>query len=151
VKELFEEYAASLDLDLEFQGFAAELAGLPGDYVAPRGALFLATEGKVALGCVALRPLEWPLVAELKRLYVRPQGRGRRLGRLLSLEALRAARAAGYERVRLDTLPSMVSAQRLYTELGFCDIDAYRFNPVPTARYLEPELRTELNTRCGSS
>ena len=112
-RTLFDEYAAWLGLDLGFQGFAAELAALPGEYAPPRGALLLALNDEVALGCVGLRPLEWPRVAELKRLYVRPQGRGRRLGSLLSRAALSFARDAGYERVRLDTLPTMVSAQRL--------------------------------------
>ncbi|MCJ7562994.1 MAG: GNAT family N-acetyltransferase [Candidatus Aminicenantes bacterium] len=112
-RTLFEEYAAWLGLDLGFQGFATELAALPGEYAPPRGALLLALNDEVALGCVGLRPLEWPRVAELKRLYVRPQGRGRRLGSLLSRAALSFARDAGYERVRLDTLPTMVSAQRL--------------------------------------
>ena len=138
---LFEEYAASLDLDLEFQGFAAELAGLPGEYALPRGALFLAVEGEAVLGCVGLRPYAWPRVAELKRLYVRPQGRGRGLGLRLSQEAVQRAREAGYQRVRLDTLPSMTSAQRLYEALGFREIGAYRFNPLAGTRYMELDLR----------
>jgi len=146
VRALFAEYAASLDLDLGFQGFDAELAGLPGEYAPPRGTLFLAADGDGALGCVGLRPLQWPCTGELKRLYVRPRGRGQGVGRLLSRRALQAARAAGYERIRLDTLPSMVSAQRLYAELGFYEIEAYRFNPVATARYMELDLR---GTDCG--
>jgi hypothetical protein len=81
VTALFREYAASLDLDLGFQGFSEELAGLPGDYQPPRGALLLALDDDVAVGCVGLRPLEWPRIAELKRLYVRPQGRGMALER----------------------------------------------------------------------
>jgi len=142
-RELFREYAASLDLDLEFQGFAAELASLPGEYAPPRGALLLAVEGDVVLGCVGLRPLEWPMTAELKRLYVRPGGRGRGLGVALSLAALKLAQEAGYGRVRLDTLPSMAWAQRLYEDLGFRDIGAYRFNPVADARYMELDLGAE--------
>ncbi len=137
VATLFREYAASLSLDLGFQGFSEELAGLPGDYQPPCGALFLALENEEAIGCVGLRPLEWPRIAELKRLYVRPRGRGHGLGTLLSQAALSAAREAGYRLVRLDTLPTMLAAQRLYKTLGFSEIQAYRFNPVPGTRYME--------------
>ena len=139
-RSLFEEYAASLDLDLGFQGFAAELATLPAVYAPPRGALLLAVDGEAVLGCVGLRSLEWPDVAELKRLFVRPEGRGRRLGTLLSEAALTRARQIGYRRVRLDTLPAMAAAQQLYEELGFHEIDAYRFNPAEGTRFMELEL-----------
>jgi GNAT superfamily N-acetyltransferase len=134
---LFREYAASLGLDLGFQGFPEELAGLPGEYQPPRGALFLALDDDVAIGCVGLRPLEWPRIAELKRLYVRPQGRGHGLGMLLTQGALSAARDAGYRLVRIDTLPTMVAARRVYEALGFTEVDACRFNPVAGTRYME--------------
>ena len=139
-RQLFTDYAASLGIDLGFQGFASELAALPGHYVPPLGALLLAIERDECLGCVALRPLEPPRVAELKRLYVTPAGRGSGIGLSLTLAALDAARGAGYERVRLDTLPSMEAAQRLYERLGFRDVDAYRYNPVRETRYLELDL-----------
>jgi ribosomal protein S18 acetylase RimI-like enzyme len=139
-RSLFRQYAASLDVDLGFQGFAAELAGLPGDYAPPRGALLLAWAGPSAVGCVALRPLEWPDVAELKRLYVLAQGRGHGLGARLSIEAMTLAGRAGYRRLRLDTLPTMRHAQRLYEGLGFREIEPYRFNPVPGTRYMECTL-----------
>jgi putative acetyltransferase len=138
-RRLFAEYAASLDIDLGFQDIASELEGLPGEYVPPSGALFLAIEGDEAVGCVALRPFEPPRVAELKRLYVVPAASYRGLGTGLSETAVGAARAAGYERVRLDTLSAMQAAQRLYERLGFHDIAAYRHNP-HEARYLELEL-----------
>jgi ribosomal protein S18 acetylase RimI-like enzyme len=136
-RSLLVDYAASLDLDLGFQGFAEELAGLPGDYVPPRGALLIAWERDSAMGCVALRPLEWPAIAELKRLYVRPEARGRGLGSALSNAAMDLARHADYERVRLDTLPTMKAARHLYEALGFQEIEAYRFNPVPGTGYME--------------
>ena len=136
-RALFGEYAAWLDLDLSFQGFAAELAALPGEYTPPRGTLLLAFDDEVVLGCVGLRPLDWPRSAELKRLYVRPAARGHQVGSLLSQAAVSIARDAGYERVRLDTLPTMVSARRLYGALGFREIPAYRFNPVAGARFME--------------
>jgi GNAT superfamily N-acetyltransferase len=142
-RELFMEYAAWLDLDLSFQGFDAELAALPGDYAPPHGALLLALDNDSAIGCVGLRPFEWPDTAELKRLYVTPQGRGRGLGILLSEAAISMARAVGYRRVRLDTLPSMAAAQHMYESLGFHEIDAYRFNPVAGTRYLELEFGAE--------
>jgi ribosomal protein S18 acetylase RimI-like enzyme len=140
VRELLREYARWLDLDLSFQRFGEEMESLPGEYAPPHGVLLLALDGSVALGCVGLRPLTWPETAELKRLFVRPSGRGRQLGRLLSKTALSAARAIGYRRVRLDTLPHMAAAQHLYESLGFRGIEAYRFNPVPGTRYMEVDL-----------
>lgn len=140
VRRLFREYAASLSIDLEFQGFSSELAALPGDYVPPHGALLLAmTEGS-ASGCVALRPLQPPEIAELKRLYVVPASRGRGIGTSLSRAVIAAARSAGYQYMRLDTLRSMDEAQRLYERLGFQDIGPYRFNPIASARYMELKL-----------
>ena len=140
VRELFREYADSLGVDLSFQGFEDELARMPGEYAPPRGALLLAGEGGEAAGCVAIRPLEPTDVCELKRLYVRPARRTGGLGRALTLAAIDEARRLGYARMRLDTLPSMVAARRLYTGLGFREIEAYRFNPIAGTRFLELEL-----------
>ena len=139
-RRLFSEYASSLDIDLDFQGFDDELATLPGQYAPPSGALLLALEGEAAVGCVALRPIEPPRVGELKRLYVAPAGRGKGIGLALTEAIIQAARASGYERLRLDTLPTMDAAQRMYERLGFRDIAPYRYNPVDSARYLELEL-----------
>jgi ribosomal protein S18 acetylase RimI-like enzyme len=140
VRSLFREYAASLDFDLCFQGFDAELAGLPGDYAPPAGTLLLGFVSDSPVGCVGLRPLGTG-IAELKRLYVRPAGRGRGLGRRLIEDALKRAATAGYERVRLDTVPSMADAIRLYRSLGFRDIPPYRDNPIAGAAYLELVLQ----------
>ena len=140
VRSLFREYSASLDVDLEFQHFAEELAGLPGEYARPHGGLLLGFQGEEPAGCVAFRRLE-PGVAEMKRLYVRPTARGGGWGRRLARQVVSEARSAGYERMRLDTLPVMRSAQGLYLALGFVEIAPYRHNPVPGARFLELALR----------
>lgn len=152
-RRLFEEYAGSLGFDLGFQGFAAELAGLPGDYAPPAGCLLLAFDpvaeptaaGRATLpsdraaGCVALRPLE-PGVCEMKRLYLRPAFRGGGGGRLLAEAVIAAARARDYQQMRLDTVPAMRAARALYTALGFRGIAPYRHNPIPGTAYMELDL-----------
>jgi ribosomal protein S18 acetylase RimI-like enzyme len=134
---LFREYVDWLGIDLSFQDFATELAGLPGRYAPPAGELMLAfsPEGD-ALGCVAVRPLADNTVCEMKRLYVRPTARGLGIGRALVAAIIESAQALGYAEMKLDTLPAMPEALALYERFGFVRIPAYYHNPVPGTVYL---------------
>jgi ribosomal protein S18 acetylase RimI-like enzyme len=142
-RAIFREYANSLDVDLCFQDFEAELASLPGEYTAPQGALLLATvDGDVA-GCGALRPLlgcDYANACEMKRLYVRPAFRRFGLGRLLAQALLDRGLQAGYSAMLRDTLDDMEAARGLYASLGFEEIPPYYFNPIPGAHYLKAVL-----------
>ena len=140
VRELFLEYAQSLGFSLCFQNFDKELAGLPGDYAPPEGRLLLVEcEGQLA-ACVALHKLE-PGICEMKRLYLRPQFRGKGLGRALAERIIAEARQIGYRRMRLDTVePVMKDAVAMYRKLGFKEIAAYCANPIAGALYMELEL-----------
>ncbi|QNP58280.1 GNAT family N-acetyltransferase [Paenacidovorax monticola] len=143
VRDIFREYADSLHIDLAFQDFEGELAGLPGDYAPPRGQLLLAEVDGAVAGCCALRPLDaadYPNAAEMKRLYVRKAFRGFGLGRQLAEAMLDVARQAGYACVLLDTLDDMEAARALYTELGFEEIPPYYHNPVAGAHYLKVDI-----------
>lgn len=138
-KRLFEEYSRWLGIDLSFQNFAEELQRLPGDYAPPEGVLLLARSGEAIAGCVAVRRIDGPR-CEMKRLFVRVGFQGMGVGERLARAAVDWARGAGYARMLLDTLPPMRSAHRLYERLGFKEIEPYRFNPVPGARYLSIDL-----------
>ena len=143
IREIFQEYADGLGIDLCFQQFDAELAGLPGEYQEPRGGLLMARVGGELAGCCALRPLDkadYPNAAEMKRLYVRKAFRGFGLGRQLSEAILDTARRAGYTCVLLDTLSEMDAARSLYEDLGFVEIAPYYHNPISGAHYLKVDL-----------
>lgn len=139
VRQLFREYAEGLGLDLGFQDFEGELASLPGKYAPPQGRLLLARDGGMAVGCVALRPIDGD-TCEMKRLYVQSRVRGAQLGRRLAQRICDEARDAGYRRMCLDTLPTMSSAVRIYCALGFQPIDPYVFNPIEGAIFLGLDL-----------
>ena len=138
-RALFEEYAAGLAIDLCFQGFAQELENLSRMYGPPRGVLLLAEIECAAAGCAAVRALD-DFICELKRVYVRPDFRGTGMGRRLTEAAMQSARAMGYQSIRLDTLPQMQPAQRLYENLGFRDIPAYYGKPMAGQRFMEAVL-----------
>jgi len=138
-RQLFGEYAASLDFDLGFQDFEREVRELPGEYSPPRGRLLVATVENRPAGCVAVRPID-DECCEMKRLYVHLGFRRLGLGRALAQAAIEAGRLAGYERMRLDTVPQMAAARALYRTLGFREIDAYRFNPIQGTAYMELTL-----------
>ncbi len=143
LRDLFQEYADSLSIDLCFQQFDTELATLPGEYADPRGALLLALVDGAPAGCCALRPLDtadYPNASEMKRLFVRKAFRGFGLGRQLAEATLDAARQRGYACVLLDTLDDMESARALYTDLGFTDIPSYYHNPIQGAHYLKVDI-----------
>lgn len=139
-RELFLEYAQSLNFSLCFQSFDKELASLPGDYAPPDGRLLLAEyDGRLA-GCIAMHRLDAD-ICEMKRLYLRPEFRGKGLGRALAETIISEARRAGYKRMRLDTVePVMKTAVEIYRKLGFKEIAPYRPNPVAGTIYLELEL-----------
>jgi GNAT superfamily N-acetyltransferase len=139
VRKLFQEYASSLGISLDFQNFDEELAALPGDYRPPAGRLLLARWSGEPAGCVALRRIEGP-VCEMKRMYTRPQFRRLGIGRALCEAVIREAGRIGYQRMRLDTLPSMEAAKALYLSFGFREIGPYRYNPIEGAMFLELEL-----------
>jgi putative acetyltransferase len=143
VRALFVEYAQSLAVDLRFQNFEAELAGLPGEYAMPSGILLLALVDGQPAGCVALRALpdvDHTNACEMKRLFVRRAFRRFGLGRQLARQLLDMAAEAGYSALLLDTLDDMEAARGLYTTLGFVEVPPYYYNPIPGAHYLKADL-----------
>ena len=140
VRELFLQYAQSLGFSLCFQSFDTELARLPGEYAPPEGRLLLAYYEDRPAGCAALHKLE-PGICEMKRLYLRPQFRGKRLGRALADQIIVEARQIGYQRIRLDTVePVMKDAVGMYRKMGFREIAPYCLNPIAGALYMELQL-----------
>jgi ribosomal protein S18 acetylase RimI-like enzyme len=139
VQQMLREYVEWIGLDLAFQEIDAELDGMPGDYAPPRGALFVAVEGDRFLAMIALRPIEGT-VAEMKRLYVRPEARGRGLARRLIARLCEEAKRLNYTELRLDTLPMMGDAQALYEAYGFVDIEPYYETPIAGTRFMSKKI-----------
>jgi GNAT superfamily N-acetyltransferase len=139
VRELFKEYENFLDFDLCFQDFQQELDQLPGYYSPPQGCLLVVEHQDDLVGCIALRPLNSE-VCEMKRLYVRPQGRSRGVGRALCVELIGRARKAGYRSMKLDTVSKLTRAIVLYQDLGFQPCEPYCHNPQPDVLFLELSL-----------
>lgn len=140
VRELFIEYADALDFDLDFQGVDRDFPDLPGEYGPPDGCLLLALDRSRSAGCVALQRFSEG-ICEMKRLYVRPEFRGRGIGQRLAEAIIGEAKRIGYARMRLDTVDTMIEAITLYRSLGFKEIDPYRHNPLKGARFMELVLQ----------
>lgn len=140
VRDLLYEYGEIRNFDAALGDYMGELAGLPGPYTSPTGCLLLATWQEKPAGCVAFRELD-ESYCEMKRMFVRPIFRGKGIGKALLAGILKAARQAGYAYMRLDTHPSMNTAQALYQSFGFAEIDRYNENPTPGIRFFERKLR----------
>ena len=141
-RAMLREYVEWIGLDLAFQEIDAELAGLPGDYAPPRGAMFVAVAGPRHVGMISLRPFDGD-ICEMKRLYVRPEARGQGLARRLISRLTDEARRLGYAEVRLDTLPMMGDAQALYESYGFVDIPPYYETPIAGTRFMSKRLAAQ--------
>ncbi|WP_400247601.1 GNAT family N-acetyltransferase [Niallia sp. JL1B1071] len=141
VKKLFLEYAHSLNIDLDFQGFDTELNTLPGKYAPPEGIIIVAMVNEKGAGCVALRNIK-DGIAEMKRLYVRDEFKGYRIGKGLIEVIIDEAKRLKYEYIRLDTLSTMKKAQSLYESMGFYDIEPYVYIPIKEARFMELDLKS---------
>ncbi|MCX7746691.1 MAG: GNAT family N-acetyltransferase [Clostridia bacterium] len=139
VRVLFKDYALTMELDLCFQNFEEELAALPGKYALPTGYLLLAKDQDKSIGCVAVRKID-DGVCEMKRLYVKSQYRGMKIGKRLAEEIIEKARELGYDLMKLDTLFTMKEAVALYKLLGFKETQAYTFNPSEDVIYMELNL-----------
>ena len=143
IRALFLDYQTFIGIDLSFQGFAEELAALPGEYVEPMGSLKIALVDGLPAGCCALRPLissDYPNACEMKRLFVRRAFRGFGIGRLLVERIMTQALIAGYSTMLLDTLSEMETARALYQDMGFIEVPPYYHNPLAGAHYLMADM-----------
>ncbi|MDW3190833.1 MAG: GNAT family N-acetyltransferase [Cytophagales bacterium] len=137
--DLFKEYADQIETDLSFQNFDEEMENIEHQYSKPWGTLYLIYQKEALAGCFAIRKFE-STICELKRMYLRTSARGSGLGKTMLLEAIEAAKSMQYQKMRLDTLPTMKPAIELYQKVGFYEIDPYRFNPIPDSKFFEIDL-----------
>jgi putative acetyltransferase len=135
VLNIWREYVESPSVSLDYQGNEAEFAALPGKYATPQGCILLAIKDDCVVGCIAFRTVN-DAICEMKRLYVRPQARGLRLGRLLTEALIVEAKQQGFTEMRLDVLSEFAAAQKLYRELGFIAAEPVSFNPIPGTQFL---------------
>lgn len=139
--KLFEEYASQIGVDLSFQNFNDEIRDIKNQYSRPDGLIFLVfNDQNDPVGCFGIRKFEEG-IGELKRMYLKDEARGQGLGKRMLKDAVKAGKALGYLKMRLDTLPSMNAAIGLYKSLGFYEIDAYRYNPISGTKYFEISLK----------
>ncbi len=143
-RSILEEYLACREFEnsifpQEVQAFQKQLSKLPAEFAGPSGCLFLAMHGELPAGCVGLRDLGNG-ICEMKRLYVRPEFRGLKIGRKLMESIIAEARRIGYSAIRGDTIPSMQAAQALYASFGFKEIGPYRYNPIEGVKFIELKL-----------
>jgi putative acetyltransferase len=138
-KDLFQQYVNSLGIDLSFQDFTTELTTINKQYNKPKGALLIAYNNKMPIGCVAIRELDTE-TAELKRMFVQPAFRKHKIGRTLLAMIIDIANELNYKKIRLDTLPAMTKAQNMYRAVGFFEIPSYRFNPIKGTVYMEKNI-----------
>lgn len=142
--ELFKEYVDQLDTDLSFQKFEEEMENIEHQYSKPWGILYLIHQEEELVGCFAIKKFE-STICELKRMYLREAVRGGGLGKAMLLRSIEAAQSMQYQKMRLDTLPTMISAIELYQKVGFYEIDAYRFNPIEGSKFFEVDLEKAIN------
>jgi putative acetyltransferase len=138
-KDLFVEYANSLNFELCFQNFEEEISNLPAQYSEPTGCIILCYENDKSIGCVGLRKFAED-VCEMKRLYLRKEARGKGIGRVLANIIIEKARELGYKKMQLDTIETMKEAIALYKSMGFKEIKPYRYNPLDSVLYMELDL-----------
>lgn len=138
-KKLFLQYIQSLSFELNFQDVDRELEEIHHEYNLPAGALLLVYDGEKAIACAGVRKID-NHIAELKRMFVDPDYRGHKLGKQLLQAVFDETRLLGYRSIRLDTVPEMAAAIKLYTAVGFYTIAPYRFNPIPGAIFMEKQL-----------
>lgn len=139
-KDLFKQYADSLNIDLSFQDFDNELKTIRQQYNQPKGALILVYFDEKSIGCAGIRELSTD-IAELKRMFILPEYRGHKIGKKLLEYSFETAQKLNYNKIRLDTLPDMIQAQNLYRSLGFYEINSYRYNPVAGTVFMEKILK----------